>query len=139
MLIFPYSNKTLKVLLEICQLKLEFWGFFYMQILLHLTIQTLGKKKTCCQWYFYFYHNYDWIRELSIAAPADPWCTIRAIKSICFNFNIIKYIKNPQAALSFITTLIATKFLEVFVFHMVHLTEKPVSFKFLLDKQVPLE
>lgn len=45
LLIFPYSNKALKVLLEICQLKLEFWVCFYMQMLLHLTIQTLGGKK----------------------------------------------------------------------------------------------
>lgn len=33
------------------------------------------------------------------------------------------------------TTLIATEFLKVFVFHMMHLTDNPVSFKFPLEKE----
>lgn len=33
------------------------------------------------------------------------------------------------------TTLIATEFLKAFVFHMMHLTDNPVSFKFPLEKE----
>lgn len=78
---------------------------------LTLNYSDLGRKKTrqfsnCSKGVFQttpfsnHRNNYDWIRELSIAAPADPQYTIRAINTICFNFSIIKSIKNPQATLS---------------------------------------
>lgn len=76
MLVFPYSNKALKVLLEICQLQLD----AYMRVgfrdamLLYLTIAASGKKKKKKQKISFANdrNSYNLIRELFIAAPADP-------------------------------------------------------------------
>lgn len=81
--VFPYSNKALKVLLEICQLQLDayIWVCFSDATLLHLTIEVSEKES---------FSFANLMRIFFIAALADHQYTTRAIKSICLNFNMEK-------------------------------------------------